>query len=100
MRKATPALVVLVSVNCKSVFRPINLRLLAYFKYAGFFVGSLNGIGRALGLPVELPALHMLLPIGISFYTFNSMSYTVDVFRRQAEPTPLITRPPVRVRLG
>jgi alginate O-acetyltransferase complex protein AlgI len=65
----------------------VNLGLLGYFKYAGFFVGSLDGIGRALGLPVQIPALHVLLPIGISFYTFNSMSYTIDVFRRQVEPT-------------
>ena len=65
----------------------VNLSLLGYFKYAGFFLGSLNGIGRALGLPVGLPTLHILLPIGISFYTFNSMSYTIDVFRRRTEPT-------------
>ena len=65
----------------------INLSLLGYFKYAGFFVGSLNGIGRALGAPVDLPDLHILLPIGISFYTFNSMSYTIDVFRRRVTPT-------------
>jgi alginate O-acetyltransferase complex protein AlgI len=65
----------------------INLCLLAYFKYAGFFFGSLNGIGRAVGLPVELPPLHILLPIGISFYTFNSMSYTIDVFRGRVVPT-------------
>jgi alginate O-acetyltransferase complex protein AlgI len=64
-----------------------NLGLLAYFKYAGFFVESLDGIGRALGLPVDLPTLKILLPIGISFYTFNSMSYTIDVFRRQLKPT-------------
>src|SRR5204863_347981 len=48
----------------------INLSLLGYFKYAGFFVGSLNGIGRALGAPVDLPDLHLLLPIGTSFYRF------------------------------
>jgi alginate O-acetyltransferase complex protein AlgI len=65
----------------------INLGLLGYFKYAGFFVGSLDGIGRALGLPVDLPTLEIVLPIGISFYTFNSMSYTIDVYRRQVEPT-------------
>ncbi len=65
----------------------VNLGILAYFKYAGFFVHSLDGIGRALGLPVHFPPLHILLPIGISFYTFNSMSYTIDVFRRKIEPT-------------
>src|SRR5690349_17945267 len=64
-----------------------NVGILAYFKYAGFFFGSLNGIGRALELGAGLPSLHILLPIGISFYTFNSMSYTIDIFRRRVEPT-------------
>ena len=64
-----------------------NIGILAYFKYAGFFFGSLNGIGRAIGLGPPLPSLHILLPIGISFYTFNSMSYTIDIFRRKIEPT-------------
>jgi alginate O-acetyltransferase complex protein AlgI len=65
----------------------VNLCLLGYFKYASFFLSSLDGIGRALGLPVDLPTLRILLPIGISFYTFNSMSYTIDVFRRRVRPT-------------
>jgi alginate O-acetyltransferase complex protein AlgI len=64
-----------------------NLSLLGYFKYAGFFLNSLHGIGSSLGLPVDVPTLHILLPIGISFYTFNSMSYTIDVFRRRVTPT-------------
>jgi alginate O-acetyltransferase complex protein AlgI len=64
-----------------------NVGILAYFKYAGFFFGSLNGIGRAVGLDPRLPSLHILLPIGISFYTFNSMSYTIDIFRRRVDPT-------------
>ncbi len=64
-----------------------NLGILAYFKYAGFFFSSLNGLGSALGYRVGLPGLNILLPIGISFYTFNSMSYTIDIFRRRVEPT-------------
>jgi alginate O-acetyltransferase complex protein AlgI len=64
----------------------INLALLAYFKYVGFFLGSLNGMGRWVGAGSPLPALHAVLPIGISFYTFNSMSYTIDVFRRRVAP--------------
>src|SRR4051794_22109766 len=63
-----------------------NLPLLAVFKYAGFFLDSLNGIGSAVGLGTPLPGLHLILPIGISFYTFNSMSYTIDVFRRRVPP--------------
>ena len=64
-----------------------NIGILAYFKYAGFFFDSLNGIGGALGAKPDLPTLHIVLPIGISFYTFNSMSYTIDIFRRRVEPT-------------
>jgi alginate O-acetyltransferase complex protein AlgI len=64
-----------------------NVGILAYFKYAGFFFESLNGIGSALGAQPDLPSLHIVLPIGISFYTFNSMSYTIDIFRRRVEPT-------------
>jgi len=65
----------------------VNLSLLGYFKYAGFFVRSLSGIAQAVGAPVDLPVLRILLPIGISFYTFNSMSYTIDVWRRRVTPT-------------
>ena len=64
-----------------------NIGILVYFKCSGFFFSSLDGIGAALGLGAPLPALHILLPIGISFYTFNSMSYTIDIFRRRIEPT-------------
>src|SRR5215471_16738659 len=64
-----------------------NIGILAYFKYAGFFLDTLNGIGSGLGLPPDLATLHIVLPIGISFYTFNSMSYTIDIFRRRIEPT-------------
>jgi alginate O-acetyltransferase complex protein AlgI len=64
-----------------------NLGLLVYFKYASFFVDTLDGAGRALGFPVDLPHLEILLPVGISFYTFNSMSYTIDVYRGKVAPT-------------
>src|SRR5438132_2041213 len=64
-----------------------NVGILAYFKYAGFFFDSLNGIGRAVGMGSQLPSLHVVLPIGISFDAFHSMSYTIDVFRRKVEPT-------------
>jgi len=63
-----------------------NLCLLGYFKYSGFFLDSLKGIVSAFGLDTNLPVVHVVLPIGISFYTFNSMSYTIDVFRRRVRP--------------
>ena len=61
-----------------------NLAILAYFKYYNFFAGNLNGVLAWSGL--RLPVLQILLPAGISFYTFKSMSYTIDVYRREIEP--------------
>ena len=58
----------------------VNLSVLCLFKYYGFFARSLNG----LGLP--LPVVDLVLPLGISFYTFESMSYTIDVYARRIEP--------------
>ncbi len=69
----------------------INLGLLALFKYAGFFLDSGNGLASLLGAGRPFPALALVLPIGISFYTFNSISYTIDVYRGTipAERNPL-----------
>jgi alginate O-acetyltransferase complex protein AlgI len=64
-----------------------NLGILAIFKYYGFFIDSLNGLAHALGADPSFPALRIVLPIGISFYTFNSISYTIDIYRRQLRPT-------------
>jgi D-alanyl-lipoteichoic acid acyltransferase DltB (MBOAT superfamily) len=64
----------------------LNLVLLGYFKYVGFFLHSANGIGALVGAGHPFPGLRVLLPIGISFYTFNSMSYTIDIFRRRVQP--------------
>jgi alginate O-acetyltransferase complex protein AlgI len=61
-----------------------NLAILGYFKYFNFFVGNLNGVLAWSGR--SIPALEILLPAGISFYTFKSMSYTIDVYRRELEP--------------
>jgi alginate O-acetyltransferase complex protein AlgI len=58
-----------------------NLGLLAYFKYANFFLDSLAlGLCR-LGCRVSMPTLQIIVPIGISFYTFEAINYTVDVYR-------------------
>lgn len=64
-----------------------NLGILAIFKYYGFFIDSLNGLSRLVGIDPALPSLHIILPIGISFYTFNSISYTIDIYRGQLKPT-------------
>jgi alginate O-acetyltransferase complex protein AlgI len=60
-----------------------NFGLLVYFKYANFFLDSLGSCLRAVGLTPSLPALSVIVPVGISFYTFEAVSYTVDVFRRR-----------------
>jgi alginate O-acetyltransferase complex protein AlgI len=65
----------------------VNLGLLAYFKYRGFFVGSLDGLFRLLGADEPLPTLKVLLPVGVSFYTFAGISYVVDVYRGAIKPT-------------
>jgi|SRR5579863_2100814 len=58
-----------------------NLSLLCYFKYANFFLHSLEETLRAAGLAASLPVLNVMLPIGISFYTFEAINYAVDVYR-------------------
>jgi alginate O-acetyltransferase complex protein AlgI len=58
-----------------------NLGMLCYFKYAGFFLESLGDLLHRLGAEASLPVLKLLAPIGISFYTFEAISYTVDVYR-------------------
>ena len=58
----------------------INLGLLGFFKYSDFLIGNINSF---LGL--NIPLLNLALPIGISFYTFQTMSYTIDVYRGDAK---------------
>ena len=63
-----------------------NLGFLCFFKYYNFFVESGAGFLRWLGLAASAPTLDILLPIGISFYTFHTLSYTIDVYRGKLEP--------------
>ena len=65
----------------------LNLGILATFKYYGFFVSSGISLLRSFGLEPNPPLLEVVLPVGISFYTFQSLSYTFDVYRRRFEPT-------------
>lgn len=59
-----------------------NLTLLGFFKYYDFFAANAGDLLAALHLPVSLPVLQVILPAGISFYTFQSIGYVVDVYRR------------------
>lgn len=62
-----------------------NLGLLAYFKYTNFFLDNANWLGRSFGLDWELPLQEIVLPVGISFFTFQSMSYSIDFYGGQIE---------------
>ncbi len=64
----------------------VNLGFLGFFKYFGFFVDSLDASLAAAGVSWLAPSLGIVLPVGISFYTFQSMSYTIDVYRRELKP--------------
>jgi alginate O-acetyltransferase complex protein AlgI len=64
----------------------INLGVLCFFKYYNFFVGSAAEFLTWIGLPAGQWTLAIFLPYGISFYTFQSMSYSIDVYRRRLEP--------------
>jgi alginate O-acetyltransferase complex protein AlgI len=64
-----------------------NLGLLALFKYTPWLIGNINLGLAAVGMDVALPALVVTLPPGISFYTFQTMSYTIEVYRREMQPT-------------
>src|ERR1700742_3961910 len=65
----------------------LNLGMLGYFKYYNFFAESLQQALARGGWHVSLWQLNVVLPIGISFYTFQSMSYVIDVYRRDIRPT-------------
>jgi len=59
----------------------VNLGAIAFFKYFNFFVTSAATFLEWLGLPANLHTLNIVIPVGVSFYTFHSMSYTIDVYR-------------------
>lgn len=65
----------------------INLVILGFFKYYNFFIDSFADLSRAFGFQPNLPTLQIILPVGISFYTFQSMSYALDVYRRELRAT-------------
>ncbi len=64
-----------------------NLGVLGFFKYFNFFADSFAGLLQTIGLQANVSTLQIILPVGISFYTFQTMSYTIDVYRKELEPT-------------
>jgi len=65
----------------------VNLGILGVFKYFDFFVGSISAVAAQFGGNVDFLHLNIILPVGISFYTFQTMSYTIDIYRKRLEPT-------------
>ncbi|HEY8144740.1 MAG TPA: MBOAT family O-acyltransferase, partial [Kofleriaceae bacterium] len=64
----------------------VNLGLLGFFKYGGFLVENFTALCGALGIDFHPAAPDIILPIGISFYTFETISYTIDVYLKRCEP--------------
>lgn len=64
----------------------VNLGILGFFKYFNFFIGSAAELLSSFGLQPNVSSLNIILPVGISFYTFQTLSYTIDIYRRKLEP--------------
>ncbi len=65
----------------------VNISVLCFFKYYDFGVENLVLMLGAIGLEPDIRVLNLVLPVGISFYTFQTLSYTIDIYRREMEPT-------------
>lgn len=65
----------------------INLGILGFFKYYDFFVDSFVAAFQEFGIHLHVETLRIILPVGISFYTFQTMSYTIDIYRGNLKPT-------------
>jgi D-alanyl-lipoteichoic acid acyltransferase DltB (MBOAT superfamily) len=65
----------------------VNLGFLGFFKYYNFFLENFIKVFSFLGTEIKANSLHIILPVGISFYTFQTMSYSIDVYKRKMEPT-------------
>jgi D-alanyl-lipoteichoic acid acyltransferase DltB (MBOAT superfamily) len=65
----------------------LNLGVLSFFKYFNFFIESVSELLINIGMQPNLTSLEIILPVGISFYTFQTLSYTIDVYRKDLIPT-------------
>jgi alginate O-acetyltransferase complex protein AlgI len=64
----------------------LDLAVLGLFKYYNFFLSNIEAALTDLGISTDLPVMRVILPLGISFYTFHAISYVIDVYRRKVEP--------------
>src|SRR5690606_38795022 len=65
----------------------VNIGLLGFFKYFNFFVDNFTKAFTFLGYEFSSYSLKIILPVGISFYTFQTLSYTIDIYRKKLQPT-------------
>lgn len=65
----------------------LNLGILFFFKYCNFFIQAFVDMFSLLGMNMNMSSLKVLLPVGISFYTFSALSYSIDVYQKKLEPT-------------
>ena len=76
--------------NCKIILFTtliLNLGVLFFFKYFNFFIQSFADVASLCGIRANISTLRIILPVGISFYTFATLSYTIDVYQKKIEPT-------------
>ena len=77
--KKTRLLLLLISIGT-------NLGLLCFFKYFNFFIESFSDMFSIFGISLNASTLRIILPVGISFYTFQTLSYTIDIYRKKLKP--------------
>ena len=65
----------------------VNLGMLGFFKYFNFFIDSWVDMWQIMGVEMHVSSLNIILPVGISFYTFQTLSYTIDIYRRKMAPS-------------
>lgn len=70
----------------------VNIAILFFFKYFDFAINNINAVLSSVGFEIINPAFDVILPVGISFYTFQALGYTVDVYRKDIEPEKNILR--------
>jgi alginate O-acetyltransferase complex protein AlgI len=66
----------------------VDLAVLGFFKYYDFFISDVAAALTDLGVAADLPVMRIILPVGISFYTFHAISYVLDVYRGKIQPEP------------
>ncbi|UFH53924.1 hypothetical protein [Spirosoma sp. KNUC1025] len=76
----------------------LNLGMLSYFKYGGFLLENFTALLSAMGIAFQAAKPDIILPVGISFYTFVTLSYTLDVYRRKFAPSLRFSISPCSLR--